>query len=247
MHFLATLTAAGSVSTVLTTLVGLQFTPARYWSWRFRRYMQTVKEVDAVRQPNQYAVLMPRANYLSSKVAAAYRIPTDWGRFGHAAVMFGFFVGFILTSIIQAIFFRGSPSVWSSPVGAVIAVFAVVLWSLDARILIHSFYLTRNARARFIKQGCPPNFPVPERYWAMRRRIARADLNPNDPHRLALRRSRVLRDTGMIPREWRPRSFAAIIRRELADWRRNRDLVYGRVTADVYRLPAARSHPTQRC
>lgn len=55
--------------------------------------------------------------------------------------------------------------------------------------------------------------------------------------RRALQRSRMLRDAGWIPGEWRPRSRAARYRRKLWAWRRQRDLVYGRVTADMYRLP----------
>lgn len=243
--FFTLLTAAASTSTILTALVGLQFTPARYWSWRFRRYMQTAKEIDAERQPNQYAVLMPHADYLASKVAAAHQIPIDWGRFAYAAVQFGFFVGCIASSIIQEVFFPGAPSIVSSPVGAIIVFFATTAWLHESSFLIYSFRVTRTERAKFIARGCPPDFPVPETYWAMRRRIAQADLNPNDPHRRALRRSRVLRDAGMIPSEWRPRSFIAILRRELADSRRNRDLLYGRVTADVYRLPAARPWTTR--
>ena len=154
------LTAATAISTLLTAAVGLQFTPARYWSWRLRRHMQTVEAIDSERQKNQREVLMRRADYLSSRVAAAYRIPTDWGRF----LLRGYSVWYLseLLSVLPIVLFiiYGPDELFDEDFdednagGNVVLSFLIVwgIWLFESVPLVRSFVITRRVRAEFIRE-----------------------------------------------------------------------------------------------
>ncbi len=242
------LTAATAISTLLTAAVGLQFTPARYWSWRLRRHMQTVEAIDSERQKNQREVLMRRADYLSSRVAAAYRIPTDWGRFCYAAIQFGIFLSFIMLPIVLFIIY-GPDELFDEDFdednagGNVVLSFLIVwgIWLFESVPLVRSFVITRRVRAEFIRRGCPPGFRKPKSYWAWRRRRWPIDHDPNQVFARTVKRAIRLRISGKLPAEWPPHSRVAVFRRELCAWRWERDMAKGRATTDIYRLPAMRS------
>jgi DNA-binding GntR family transcriptional regulator len=79
--FQTLLVVATGVVGLLATISTLPLSPARFWSWRLRKHMETVKALDPERHAAQYAVLVRRADELASEAAAAHHIRTPWSRF----------------------------------------------------------------------------------------------------------------------------------------------------------------------
>jgi hypothetical protein len=217
-----TFAIATGASTLIATAVSLPFTPARLWSWRLRKYMETVDALDDdERYANQREVLKRRGDYIASKVAAATHIPTDWQRFRKAIIEVAFLVGFVITAAVTVIFHQWSRAFGDDYITWMAAAFALFAWLNNARLLIGSFLSTRDHRRAFIDAGCPPDYPVPEPLLRQQRRVVQASFRRDSAVR-ALARSRRMRDTGMLPADWRPRSNLARYHRSMSAWRRER-------------------------
>jgi hypothetical protein len=202
---------ATASATLLSSFVALPFSPALFWSWRLRKHSDTVKTLDSQRYPRQLDVLDQRTEYLVSKVAAAYRVPTNWR-------IVRYMVFWIVYSVVMAVQWLHIP--WpESPGGEVlevafiaVAVQAVVLFFAAAwRGLAH----TRSERARFIASGCPTGFVVRRRrrpagsdpstgIWDRYIDRAYRPLIPPSPYRRRVKqRRRQLRREGNMPASWR--------------------------------------------
>lgn len=128
------MTVVTGALSLLGTLVGLPFTPPRFWAWRLRKHMENVKAVDAERQPNQHEVLMRRADYIADKVAAVYHIPADRQMFRLAIIHIGFFLYVVVALVLQSIYLP-EQSYLKRPVGVLMIVsyvaLQVLVWSIQ--------------------------------------------------------------------------------------------------------------------
>ncbi|CAN5550225.1 hypothetical protein BH11ACT6_BH11ACT6_29910 [soil metagenome] len=218
---LMTLSIAGGVTGLLATLVTVPFSPARFWSWRLRKHMETVKALDADRHRNQHEVLMRRADVLASKAAAAYQIPMDPGYIRLAVFSFGWFAGLIGTSVWLYLSRGWMPWTNMAPVD-VMGLFIIPLFlALDGWVALRGFRFQRRHRQLFIARGCPPDYPQPRGYRQLRR-----DALSRDDGRIRARR---MRRAGAIPEDWRPRNRMATMRRQVSAWSRNRPWYRGGV------------------
>jgi hypothetical protein len=162
-----TLAIATGTSALIATAVSLPFTPARFWTWRLRKHMETVDAPgDDERYANQAEVLKRRGDYIASKAAAATHIPTDWRRFRHAVLHGSFAVGMVLTYGYTLIFTDWrladlDPMAMASPWGWILVVPLLMVWGAEVWFISSSFAATKYHRARFIRKGCPPDYPVP--------------------------------------------------------------------------------------
>lgn len=149
--------ASGSVA-LLTFLASLPFSPARFWTWRVRKQMETVNALDPERHKALREVLLRKADELAGKAAAAQRIPTHWVRnvIGSVVWMYAITATIVL------------PWAWShhedlpKAFGDWFMIIAGVLlgYGFAYRATVVYVLHNRRERARFIQEGCPANFVV---------------------------------------------------------------------------------------
>lgn len=216
---LTTLTIAGGVTGLLATLVTVPFTPARYWSWRVRKHAETVKALDPERQKNQHEILSRHSDYLASRAAAAYHIPTDWGQVRVTVFLVGWFVGMAATA---AFMYFGQGRMpwdgldWPDMYAAVMAIPCIALFSW---VLASGYRIRRQHRQKFVSLGCPPDYRRPRTLRELGRAVARRES--------ILGRAVGLRKAGAMPPDWRPSSRSGGLRRKLSAWGRGRPWLLG--------------------
>lgn len=223
---LTTLTIAGGVTGLLATLATVPFSPARFWSWRLRKHTETVKALDPERQANQYEILMRRADYFASRVAAAHHFPTDRTRFRLVALIIGSLVG-IFASVIYMTASGRNPLEGLGFFDLLTLVVAAMMLLTWADMTWKSYKHTRWHRERFIRKGCPPTYAVPPTLRDALRESRAADADPN--HLLWRRQERAttLRRNGTLPSDWKPVSWSAGQRRKLSALVRGRPWYVG--------------------
>lgn len=208
------LTIAGGLTGLLATLATVPFSPTRFWSWRLRKHMETVKALDADRHKNQHEVLMRRADVLAGRAAAAYHIPMDSGYIRLAVFACGALLGLVGTSI-WLYFSRGwMPWTNMAPPEVLMMIFALVVLAGYSVIAMRGFSIHRLHRKLFIALGCPPDYRRPRGYGQLQRDVVKRDR--------VFARAHKMRRTGAIPADWRPRNNRASVRRRVSAWSQNR-------------------------
>jgi hypothetical protein len=156
-----TIAIATGASALLATVITVPFTPARWWAWRLRKHVETVNAIDAEMYPSQRQALSTRTEFLTSKVAAAYAVPTDWQRYRPAIYYIVWVFSMAVTLGIEALLasrqFRDPDDIgWVIYTG----VFLVLTAIIDAIGLGIAVFHSHRERQRFIAAGCPVNFMV---------------------------------------------------------------------------------------
>jgi hypothetical protein len=232
----ATLGVCTAASALIATAVSLPFTPARYWSWRLRKHAETAAALgDNERYANQRAALDLRGDAIANNAAAAFRIPTDWDRFGFAMANVGLVAGVAATSFeLQA---KGqqygllSRWLWVAPFELmpgirvpfiVVGIPVACLYVVMVCAMVRGFQSTHRERKRFISEGCPPNFVMQPMPWSIGGRYPTdADRDRAFRWQKATVRGGRLADAGTMPEWWKPRSRSARARRRFGAWRRS--------------------------
>lgn len=155
---LTTLTILTGLLSVLATSLTLPLTPPLIWAWRFRRHMETVKAIDAERQRNQHEVLMRRADYFASKVAAAYHIPVAWDIYRWASIQIVVLPSFAAVLVLQWIYLPDEPLLKRLAYLFMLVCY-VTLQAIVGSVQFSRLRKIKAHRAEFIAQGCPPDFP----------------------------------------------------------------------------------------
>ena len=206
---LATLVPA--VIGVVTFLASVPFSPARFYAWQLRRQGATVAALDPERHANQREVLQRRIDYLASKAAAAQHIPTPWRRYVIGAVIWSYFAWMIFLLAWQGPAGPpGSPPSFIPP-GALGWLFAVwfqilVAWAGLRSTLVYAVNNYRE-RARFIAEGCPPNFEPRPHLHARIRATEEAEIEEVIRADPAAVRALRMGKRGEMPNHWRTRSL----------------------------------------
>lgn len=198
----STAAAASATGAFLAFLASVPFSPARFWSWRVRKQMDTVKALDPDRHKAQREVLLRQADVLASRAAAAQRIPTPWKRYVFGVAAWAYFGWGIVAFVVDRV--RG---VNLRPMDATmgIAVTIVFVWYAIRSTVVYILY-DRRERARFIAEGCPADFVrVPtlhERVRAAQNAQHLANARVVAYHRRVRRRAKQMKKAGVMPDDW---------------------------------------------
>lgn len=153
-----------SVAGIVTLSLAV-FGPGRYWGWRLQKLLDLINGMDQIPEfAPQRAALLDEADYVSRKVAAMHRVPTDWSMFVVGILGYGAGYG-LLISVPYWIPDMTWPWTIVFWLGIALAMF---LGSLNLVWASQSHDATKAERARFISEGMPPDFtfrPSARPYW----------------------------------------------------------------------------------
>jgi hypothetical protein len=216
-----TATVVPAVITLATFMATVPCSPARFWAWRLRRHGAAVAALDPERHANQLEVLQQRTDYLANRVAAAQHIPTPWLRY-----VIGAFISSYVVALIVILVWQGPGDFPVPGPGAWVFAGWTIVWVTFVALRSTLVYATNNRRerAKFIAEGCPPDFvPRPHLHARIRaneererEQIARNILARPRATR-SHRRAKRMWKNGTMPADWRPRS-RDVVRVRQAKW-----------------------------
>ncbi len=157
----ATMAIASAATTLLTVLVGIPFTPARYWQWRLRKHREVMDAIGEEAHPNQYAALTPRATFLANKVAAYHRVPTGTATKFITWLVLIAFVNVIISLIYLVPYILAAPILWATVFTLIVVQILVSFIHSVHRVTVRLLHEYRE-RKRFVNEGCDREFVLRE-------------------------------------------------------------------------------------
>ncbi|MGV0715911.1 hypothetical protein ABQE93_10945 [Mycolicibacterium sp. XJ662] len=192
-----TATVVPAILTLVTFLVSVPFSPARYWAWRLRRQGETVAALDPERHRNQREALLCQTDYLADRAVAAAQIPTPWKRY-----TLGIFAWTHLLTLGLSLVILDPPPARAFGEWAMIAFFFYAFPVFGFTLTFGMWQYIRSERVRFVRSGFPPNFRIRRDPWIQMWR----DYERRENLAKALQRAKRMDRTGLIPPRWRPRA-----------------------------------------
>lgn len=156
-----TATVVPAIIALITFLASVPFSPARFWAGQLRRQGEVVQALDPERHANQRDVLLGRVDELANKAAAAQHIPTPWKRYVGGAVIWTYWAWLIVILVWKGPNAPpGVPDLVPPGIpGWIFAIsFLLLMGWLGLRWTLVYAVNNHRERAKFIEQGCPPDF-----------------------------------------------------------------------------------------
>ncbi|MGW4094621.1 hypothetical protein [Nocardia sp. NPDC004750] len=148
------------VVTLLAALVG----PGTHRSWRIRKLLDLLKDLDRDRFPGQRAVLLDQVGHLATEMAAIYRVPHEWHLLTVSYLLYGALAGSVFALISLASSASGGFLLLASII-VLILIFVTYVAMKPAQAALN---YVKFHRAEFVRQGLPESYelpPPPKPWW----------------------------------------------------------------------------------